>query len=135
VTETLFALSTIDPGGPEVRLRHLIGQRLEDLALALGPGGPFEKAGKSAFAELSNFRDKHETFRTALCHGMAKVTVERKGQWVIFIRTLSIRSRQPDRSMLVMEQQEAEAKLVILRRDGQNLSSKLGTFRKTMIAN
>lgn len=135
VTETLLALSTTVSGGPEVRLRHLIGQRFEDLAAALGPGGPFEDAGKPVFPELAIFRDKHEAFRTVLCHGFAKVTVERNGLWVMVIRTLSIRSRQPDRTMMVLEQHEAEAKLTALKRDGVNLSSKLGTFRKALIAN
>ncbi|MCO5064298.1 MAG: hypothetical protein M9924_07750 [Rhizobiaceae bacterium] len=133
VTETLLALSTTIPAGPKARLRHLIGQRFEDLALALGPGGSFEEAGKPVFAELTNFREKHESFRNLLCHGVAKVTIERSGQWVIVIRTLSIRSRQPDRTTMVLEQREAEAKLAMLKRDGQNLSSKLGTFRKTVI--
>lgn len=133
VTETLLALSTIVPEGSEVRLRHLIGQRLEDLALALGPEGSFEEAGKTVFDELSKFREKHESFRTLLCHGVAKVTVERSGHWVIFIRTLSIRSRQPDRGTLVLEQCDAETKLATLKRDSQNLSSKLGTFRKTTL--
>jgi len=133
VTETLLTLSSVAPQRPEVRLRHLIGQRLEDLALALGPGSSFEEAGKSVFNELSKFREKHESFRNLLCHGVVKVTGEPNGDWVILIRTLSIRSRQPDRSILVLEQCEAETKLATLKRDSQNLSSKLGTFRKAIM--
>lgn len=101
VTETLLALSAVAQGETAVRLRHLIGQRFEDLAVAIGPGGPFEETGRNAVTELSKYREKHELFRTLLCHGMMKVTVEHDGQWMLLIRTLSIRSRQPDRTMVV----------------------------------
>ena len=39
VTETLLFLSTTGERGKAVQLRHLLGQRLEDLALAIGPEG------------------------------------------------------------------------------------------------
>lgn len=132
VTETLLALSAMTQGETAIRLRHLIGQRFEDLAVAIGPGGPFEETGRHAAAELSKYREKHEAFRTLLCHGMVKVTVEHNGQWVLLIRTLSIRLRQPDRTMVVLEQSEAEVRLAALKRDGQKLASTLGQLRKVV---
>ncbi|MGX9146615.1 hypothetical protein [Mesorhizobium sp. 128a] len=132
VTETLLALSAMDQGEVAVRLRHLIGQRFEDLAVAIGPGGPFEETGRRALAELSKYREKHEAFRTLLCHGMIKVTVDHNGQWMLLIRTLSIRSRQPDRTMVVLEQSETEARLAALKHDGQKLASTLGQLRKVV---
>lgn len=132
VTETLLALSDAMPSQAVVRLRHLIGQRFEDLAAAIGPGGPFEDAGKYALSELTRFRENHEAFRTVLCHGTVKVTVEHNGRWLLLIRTLSIRSRQPDRTMLALEQSEAETKLAALKRDGTKLASHLGQLRKTV---
>lgn len=134
VTETLLALSATAQGEIAVRLRHLIGQRFEDLAAAISPGGPFEEVGRHALTELSQYREKHETFRTLLCHGMVKVTVEQNGQWILLIRSLSIRSRQPDRTILALEQSEAEARLATLKRDGQKLTSSLGQLRKVAAA-
>jgi len=129
-TETLLALSATAQGGIAVRLRHLIGQRFEDLAAAISPDGPFGEAGQRALTELSKYREKHETFRTLLCHGMFKVTVEHNGQWTLIIRSLSIRSRQPDRTILVLEHSETEARLAALKHDGQKLASILGQLRK-----
>jgi hypothetical protein len=60
------------------------------------------------------------------------VTVEHNGRWLLLIRTLSIRSRQPDRTMLALEQSEAETKLAALKRDGTKLASHLGQLRKTI---
>ncbi|RWF61610.1 hypothetical protein EN833_32250 [Mesorhizobium sp. M4B.F.Ca.ET.190.01.1.1] len=130
VTETLLALSATAQGGIAVRLRHLIGQRFEDLAAAISPGGPFEEAGRHALGELSQYREKHEAFRTLLYHGTVKVTVEHNGRWILLIRSLSIRSRQPDLTTLALERSEAEAKLAVLKRDGQKLASSLGQLRK-----
>jgi hypothetical protein len=132
VTETLLALSATTPSQAVVRLRHLIGQRFEDLAAAIGADGPFEDAGKHALSELVRFRENHEAFRTLICHGTFKVTVERNGRWLLLIRTLSIRSRQPDRATLALEQSEAEARLTALKRDGTKLASLLGQLRKTV---
>ena len=134
VTETLLTLSAAAQGEIAVRLRHLIGQRFEDLAAAIGLGGPFEEVGLHALAELSQYREKHEAFRALLCHGIFKVTVEHNGQWILLIRSLSIRSRQPDRATLALEQSEAEARLAGLKRDAQKLASILGQLRKVAAA-
>lgn len=132
VTETLLALSAAAPEKTTIRLRHLIGQRFEDLTGAIGSDGPFEDAGKHTLPELARFRENHEAFRTLICHGTVKVTVEPNGRWLLLIRTLSIRSRQPERTMLAMDQSEAEAKLAAIKRDGTKLASLLGQFRKAV---
>jgi len=41
VTETLLTLNALPDQGAPVRLRHLIGQRLDYLAAVLGPKGVF----------------------------------------------------------------------------------------------
>jgi hypothetical protein len=102
------------------------------LAAAIGPAGPFEDAGKHALPERARFRENHEAFRTLVCHGTVKVTVECNGRWLLLIRTLSIRSRQPDRTMLALDQSEAETKLAALKRDGIKLASLLGQLRKVL---
>src|SRR3954470_17942102 len=70
VTETLLALNTIPDKGALVKLRHLIGQRFDDLAAVLGPDGAFAAKGKNAFKALDAFRG-HESLRTYLAHGVA----------------------------------------------------------------
>ena len=130
VTETLLVLGAVKEDGQKVRLRHLIGQRFEDLAAAIGADGPFADKGKAAHAELSQYRASHEAFRALLCHGVAKVSVDHSGQWILLIRSLSIRARQAERGTLVMEQGEANTVLAKLKRDGQNLASVLGQLRK-----
>lgn len=134
VTETLLALSAISPQGDSVRLRQLIGQRFEDLAAAIGPDSVFSKAGQAAFNGLSRYRDHQEAFRALLCHGTIKVTVDQAGQWTLIIRTLSIRSRQPERGLVVLEHADAHARLVALKGEGQKLASLLGQLRKAIAA-
>ena len=56
VTKTLLALSEAEGASSKVRLRHLIGQRFEDLELAIGPDGPFAEIGKTAARALAQFR-------------------------------------------------------------------------------
>jgi hypothetical protein len=131
-TETLLALSIVEPTGSSVCLRHLIGQRFEDLTAAIAPGGPFAEAGVAAFPELSLYRARYEKFRALLCHGAVKVTVDHSGVWVLIIRTLSFRGRQADRMDLTLDQAEAQAKLIALKRDGQKLASLLGQLRKAV---
>lgn len=132
VTETLLSLSAIRPGGTAIRLRHLIGQRLEDMTAAVAPDGPFHDAGKAAHGDLMQYREKHETFRNLLCHGLTKISVERNGHWVLVMRVLSIRSGKAERNTLVLDQSDALAKLEALRRDGSRLASALGQLRKLL---
>lgn len=130
VTKTLLALAEVRPDPSEIRLRHLIGQRFEDLPKAIGADGPFADAGKSASDCLAKYRDRHEAFRTQLCHGHVLVSVARNGQWLMVLRTLSIRGRQAERAEFVIEQAAAACRLEQLRRDGQKLACLLGQVRK-----
>lgn len=129
VTETLLALDAVKPDGAKVQLRHLIGQRLDDLAVAIGAEGPFAEAGKAAAKSLEKWRE-HEAFRASLCHGVVQVTMTRGGGWLLAIRNLTIRARQAETKIVVIEKAEAEAKLKQLARDGQKLASVLGQLRQ-----
>lgn len=133
VTETLLALSTASTRVGTIRLRQLIGQRFEDLLAAIGPEGSFPDAGHDAFIALSQYREDQEAFRALLCHGAIKVTVDPHGHWTLVIRSLSIRARQAERGLVVIEQSEAQARLASLKRDGQRLASTLGQLRKKVI--
>lgn len=130
IADTLLTLSTARPEGAAVRLRHLIGQRLEDLVAAIGPDGPFEEVGRHTFPQLLQYREKHEAFRNLLCHGMIKISIERSGHWILLIRTLVIRARQVERSIQILEKADAITKITELKRDTGKLVSKLGQLRK-----
>lgn len=130
VTETLLVLSGLSSTKTPVRLRHLIGQRFEDLAEAIGPEGHFAKAGMAAHSELALYRSRHETFRTVLCHGVVQVTIAPGGDWVLIIRSLTIRGKQAERNAIALDQAEAQAKLAALKHDGMRLTSLLGQLRK-----
>ena len=133
VTETLLALSST-PAGEKVRLRHLIGQRFEDLSVALAPDGPFGGISKAAFAGLSKYREGQEAFRGLLCHGVIKVTVDPTAQWTLIIRSLSVRARQAERAVMVIERNEALVRRDSLKSEGQRLVSTLGQLRRNALA-
>ncbi len=131
VTDTLFVLDAVKPEGAKIPLRHLIGQRFEDLSVAIGPDGPFADVGKAVHKSIETYR-QHEAFRTLLCHGVAQVTVTRNGTWLLVIRSLSIRARQAEFTTAIFEKGEAEKKLALLKSDGQKLASDLGNLRKKL---
>jgi hypothetical protein len=128
VTQTLIELHAAKP--ENVRLRHLIGQRFEDLAQAIGPEGPFAGSNKIAHACLMAFRDRHEAFRTLLCHSQLTVSVEISGRWILVAENLSIRTNRADKITLVLRKSDAEKRLIELKKDGQKLSFHLGNLRR-----
>ncbi len=128
VTETLLVLHGVEGRGRTVRLRHLVGQRLADLAAAIDPNGPFEAEGKSASMALEQFRE-HEDLRNLLGHGVAKVTLEKRRSWVIIFQHLSIKAQAPGRERRVFEQSEAKSVLEELQRKSRKVCSTLGSLR------
>jgi hypothetical protein len=131
VTETLLALDRAIPEGTKFPLRHLIGQRFEDISAATSAGGPFAEAGKAAHKAIEKYR-QYEAFRALLCHGVAQVTVTRGGAWLLVIRSLSIRARQGEETMAIFDKADAEKKLAHMKSDGQKLASILGQLRKRL---
>lgn len=132
-TETLLVLHRVEDRGKEVRLRHLVGQRLSGLAAAIEPNGPFGADGKAAYRALEEFR-KHESLRTLLGHGVAKVTLERNGKWIVIMRHLSIKGRVEGRDIRVFEQSEAATVLSELRKRSNKVCSTLGIVRRLFTA-
>ena len=112
-----------------MRLRHLIGQRFEDLADATGPEGPFRKEGEKARRAIADYR-AHEHFRAILCHGVIILSLERSGNWTAIFNLTAIRARECIRSDHVMTQAKATILLDNLKQKGQKLGSTLGNLRK-----
>jgi hypothetical protein len=131
VTEALLFLSGVSQRGKTVQLRHLIGQRLDDLAQAVGPGGGFAEEGGIAHDALTAFRI-HEGLRAHLAHDVARIAVERNGTWVVVFRHLSIRSRNAERGTVAFEQADAAYVLSELKRKTQQLDAALGNLRRSI---
>tara|TARA_R110002124_G_scaffold89707_1_gene229342 strand:- start:7077 stop:7532 length:456 start_codon:yes stop_codon:yes gene_type:complete len=132
-TETLLVLHRVEGRGKEVRLRHLVGQRLADLAAAIEPDGPFGTDGETAFLALEEFK-KHEGLRNLLGHGVAKVTLERSGKWIVIVRHLSIKAYVEGRDIRVFDQAEAATVLSDLRKRSNKVCSTLGSVRRLFAA-
>lgn len=128
VSETLLALASAPDRGTRVKLRPLVGQRFEDLASAIGANGPFAAEGGKAALSLLAFR-AHEALRPVLCHGTAKIALDRNGRWLILMKVLSFRGRKAERSSLALDQRDAAAKLAELDARTRHLVSALRSLR------
>lgn len=128
VSETLLALVDAPQRGSTVKLHQLLGQRLDELEKALKPGGAFSVEGKTALPKLTAFRH-YEDLRAALCHGVATVALDRKQQWILLIKLLSLGGNGAKRAVVIYEQQDAEALLAEIVSCGQQLSCALGNVR------
>lgn len=131
VTEALLFLSGVGQRGTAVQLRHLTGQRLEDIAQAIGPGGPFATEGGAAHEALASLRT-FEALRANLAHDVARIALERNGTWVVVLRHLEIRSRTARRSTMAVEQAEAGEILADLKRKTQQLDTALTNLRRAI---
>jgi len=131
VTEALLFLSNVDQHGPAVQLRHLVEQRFEDLAQAIGPEGGFAAEGCAAHDALVRFRT-HERLRAHLAHDVARIAVERNGTWVVILRHLSIRSGNAERGTVAFEQAEAAEVLSEMKRKAQQLDAALDKLRRNI---
>ena len=132
VSETLLTLAS-HPNGTKVPLRHLVGQKFSDLAEAIDTEGTFAKDGAKASAALAGFR-RHEGLRPVLCHGVAKVTLDRKGQWLVVLKVLAFRGREAERNSVTYDKLEAEAALADIKRASSQLTAALQSLRNCLAA-
>jgi hypothetical protein len=131
VTETLLSLSGTGGSVASVQLRHLVGQRLEDLAQALEREAAFEGEAMAAREALASFRT-FEKLRAHLAHGVARVALERNGSWVVLLLHIAIRQRAAERSTVAFDQAEAAEALNDLERNTQRLDSALADLRRAV---
>jgi hypothetical protein len=133
VSETLEACAGDPRRGSTIMLPHLLGQRTERLAAAIGEGGAFATEGGSAVEALAAFR-KYEAQRAPLAHGSGsgRITLDRRGQWTFILRMIAFRSGRAERSAIVWEQGEATAFCAALNTDAQRLCAKLAQVRRLL---
>ena len=133
VSETLVAMARVPDRGAKVRLRHLIGQRLDDLATAIGANGPFCNLGQNAASALVDFR-QHENLRPFISHGTTRVATDRHGQWVVVLKLVSFRRRDAQWDETIFDQRQAEAALAELKSSTKKLGSALQSLRARLPA-
>lgn len=129
VTETLLVLAASQGQGVSIKLPHLVGQRYDALATAIGAGGAFANEGRAAAQALTMFR-QHDRLRTGIVHGVFTVTLDNRGRWHLVIRVLALRSGRESRDVFVIEQNEAAGILATVENDGSRLKSTLGQLRR-----
>jgi len=120
VTEALAALSEA-PGQSEVKLRHLVGQRFQDLADALAAREPKSKALNKAIGALDQFR-KHEDLRVHLAHGSATIAQTRNGDWLVVMQHKAFKSGKLTDYDLTIFEADARQILAELRTDSLRLA-------------
>lgn len=131
VTETLLLLNAVAANGSSVKLPHLVGQRFAALKLATGPQGAFAIEGAKAHDAISAFLVR-EQLRAFLCHGVAKVALERSGSWIAIFNLANLRTQRCDRTQLVVTQAEASEMLQEIKQSGNKLGTALGNLRKQL---
>jgi hypothetical protein len=127
VTECLLLLAEVPDKGKDVRLRHLVGQRFEDLSLALAVDGPFATEGEKILKALTAFRDMDD-LRAMLCHAAAEVTLNEQGDWTAIFRHVAIRSKKRCAEQRVIGQSQAEMVQRELRSNADRLRSYLNAL-------
>lgn len=128
VTRTLITLAAVETRGAAIRLPHLVGQRFEALASAVGSGGAFATEGTYVLHALADFR-RHDPLRTRLTHGTFSVTIDQRGQWHLVIRVHSLRGGRATEDVLATDEREAASTLAAIEKDGSRLRSALGQLR------
>ncbi|TPL72298.1 hypothetical protein [Mesorhizobium sp. B2-3-15] len=131
VSETLLVLANNTRNGAVAKLPHLVGHRFAELAALIGPTGTFASEGKASAAALLAFHP-HEGLRASLAHGVGKVVLDQQGSWLLVLRTLTFRSKQPERTVLVIEQNEADEIVKSLQTAGRRLVAELGNLRRAL---
>ena len=124
VTECLRALAATPGRGIGITLPHLLGERLETLAAAVGTDGPFVLECPHVAPALARFR-KHAPFRNMLCHAVTDITLDQKGRWTVVLRLGALRSGRLVKDALPINQDEAGPLADEVMRDTRNLRARL----------
>jgi hypothetical protein len=131
VTECLLAMASDPVRGKNIKLPHLIGQRYEALAAAVGEAGLYAAEGRKVAAALSRLR-QHDALRSVLCHGVGEVTLSRSGQWTLVLRLVSLRARRAEESVSVVQQEEGERTRDMLVGASRQLCAHLATLKAAL---
>ena len=118
---------------PNLKLRHLAGQRLDDLAKYFEANPPNGKLAKSIAQTLDAWQVHNES-RTFLAHGCLTVTLDQRGKWFAVFDMTVYRSGLPICQRLALGEAEAGDFATELEVNWKLLSSQLGHVRKSLEA-
>ena len=124
VSEALLQLAAVPERGSGIALPHLVGQRFALLARLVGEGGPFAVEGKGVAKALAEW-GVDEPLRALLCHGVVTVTIDHRGCWHMVVRVMAFRAGKATRDIMVLDEEEAEARLKALHVRRQRLEGRL----------
>jgi len=125
------AIVLAEHAATKIKLPHLVGARFEALYAAVAIGGGSLAGAPRLKAALDAFR-AHDDLRTILCHGVAQVAIDRRGEWIAVFRCTSCRSGNAEQIARTFTGAEAAETLAQVQRDSQVLSSTLGQLRKSL---
>jgi hypothetical protein len=126
-----LVLAGVEGRGALLKLPHLVGQRYDALAGAIGPTGAFAEEGKGALGALTRFL-RHDDLRTFVAHGVFTVTLDYRSRWHLTARVLALRSGRESRDLFVTDEDEAAKILCAVEQDSGNLGSALGQVRQRL---
>ena len=110
-----------------------MGARFDRLARAVSVDGSHGRHGGPVRGALAAFR-QHDPLRHALCHGVARVAIDRQGQWLLLLRLVRLQGGAAARTQLVIEQGEAEPLAATVRAAGNVLRGQLRRLREVSAA-
>lgn len=119
VTEALISLAETDP---TVDLPHLVGERYASLLKALDR----RSDAADAVAAIATFQ-RHDELRSFLCHGVARILLDRNHGWNVVFTLVVLRRQKAERHLLLVTAAHAEALALEVRRDQQRLEARLRT--------
>ena len=128
VGQTLESLRLSAKGATTIKLRHLAGQRADDLAKHISDSGISAKQAKSVASALASWREFEER-RNYLAHAVSTVTLDAKGGWFVLFDMTVYRSDQGAAQRWALGATEAAQFAHQLEASGKHLSAQLGQVR------
>jgi len=129
IGQTLEAIRAAAKEPTTVKLRHLAGQRSEDISRQLrGLKFPAKQSNKLVEA-VTGWR-VFEAKRVFFAHATMTVTLDSKGKWFAVFDMTVYRSDQPQRERWVVSECEANEFANFLDASWKQLSAQLGQVRK-----
>ncbi|KUO56675.1 MAG: hypothetical protein APF78_11230 [Sphingomonadales bacterium BRH_c3] len=126
-----LTLETAKQHDHPVKLRHLAGQRLDDLLSITDQDNGTAKQKEALARAIDGWR-AIESHRVFLAHGTMKELLDRKGKWHAQFDVTTYKSNNPTPDRMMISQTEALELQADLEKGFKSLSAQLGQFRKRL---
>lgn len=101
-----IALEATSTSGRIIKLRHLAGQRLEDLVQLVTAEQATTKQAEALVKAISKWREV-EVHRAFLAHGIARELLDRHGAWHVQFDLTAYKTNVPTLERMVLSRSEA----------------------------